>query len=92
MTEFLDACYNAIRKQEVSLSKTIKAADDEGVSLLRNKRLVVLTGCGDSFAIADYGRWAFLGVGLNSVAISPLAISQIQLDGSCLVIGVSASG
>lgn len=92
MTEFLDACYNAIRKQEISLSETIKAADDESVSFLRNKRLVVLTGCGDSFAIADYGRWAFLGVGLNSVAISPLAISQIQLDGSCLVIGVSASG
>ncbi|MFW9943702.1 MAG: SIS domain-containing protein [Candidatus Sifarchaeia archaeon] len=92
MTEFLDACYNAIRKQEISLSETIKAADDESVSLLRSKRLVVLTGCGDSFAVADYGRWAFLGVGLNSVAISPLAISQIQLDDSCLVIGVSASG
>ncbi|MFX1602316.1 MAG: SIS domain-containing protein, partial [Promethearchaeota archaeon] len=92
MTEFLDACYEAIRKQETSLSETIEAVDDDGVHLLRNKRLVVLTGCGDSFAVADYGRWAFLGVGLNPVATSPLAISQIQLDESCLVIGVSASG
>ncbi|MHA2379987.1 MAG: SIS domain-containing protein [Candidatus Thorarchaeota archaeon] len=92
MTEFLDACYEAIRKQETSLSETIRAVDDESVRSLGNKRLVVLTGCGDSFAVADYGRWAFLKVGLNSIALSPLAISQIQLDESCVVIGVSASG
>jgi fructoselysine-6-P-deglycase FrlB-like protein len=92
MTEFLDACYEAIRKQETSLSETIRAVDDESVRYLRNKRLVVLTGCGDSFAVADYGRWAFLNAGLSSIALSPLAISQIQLDESCVVIGVSASG
>ena len=92
MTEFLDACYEAIRKQETSLSETIEAADDESVRFLRDKRLVVLTGCGDSFAVADYGRWAFLKVGLSSVSVSPLAISQVQLDENCVVIAVSASG
>lgn len=92
MTEFLDACYEAIRKQEDSLSETIKAADDESVRFLRDKRLVVLTGAGDSFAVADYGKWAFLKVGLNSVSVSPLAISQIQLGEDCVVIAVSASG
>ncbi len=92
MTEFLDACYEAIRKQETSLSETIKTADDESVRFLRDKRLVVLTGCGDSFAVADYGKWAFLKAGLNSVSISPPAISQLQLDEDCVVVAVSASG
>ncbi len=92
MTEFLDACYKAIRKQETSLFETLKSTDDESVRFLWDKRLVVLTGCGDSFAVADYGKWAFLKVGLNSVSVSPLAISQLQLDEDCIVLAVSASG
>ena len=92
MTEFLDICYDSMKKQEKAIPRTIDAVDETAASVIENKKQVVLTGCGDSYAVADYGRWAFLGVGLTSVAISPLAISQIQLDENCLVIGVSASG
>ncbi|MFX0107282.1 MAG: SIS domain-containing protein [Candidatus Hodarchaeota archaeon] len=92
MTEFLDACYEAIRKQETSISDTIRNVDDVDASLFRRKRHIVLTGCGDSFAVADYGKWAFLKVGLNAIAVSPLTMSYLQLDDDCLVIGVTASG
>ncbi|MFW9799797.1 MAG: MurR/RpiR family transcriptional regulator [Candidatus Thorarchaeota archaeon] len=92
MTDFLDACYEAIKKQEVSISETLRGVDDGDVDLLKDRRLIVLTGCGDSYAVAEYGRWGFLGIGLNAVALSPLAISQVQLGENCVVIGVSASG
>jgi len=92
LTEFLDACYAAIRKQETSIEKTIIAADDRAVDIFNDKRLIVLTGCGDSYAVAEYGRWAFLRVGLNAIAVSPTEIPQIQLDDRCAVIGISASG
>ncbi len=92
MTEFLDACYAAILKQETSIENTIAAADDRAVEVLKDKRLIVLTGCGDSYAVADYGKWAFLKVGLNAVQVSPPELSQIQLGEDCAVIGISASG
>lgn len=92
MTEFLDACYRAIKVQETSISETIAATDDRGADLLREKRLVVLTGCGDSYAVAEYGKWAFLKVGINAVSISPTEISNIKLGEDCIVIGITASG
>ncbi len=92
MTDFLDACYEAIKTQETSIFETVKGVSEEDVDLLKNRRLIILTGCGDSYAVAEYGKWAFLGIGLNAVALSPLAISQVQLGEDCVVIGVSASG
>ncbi|MHA2066028.1 MAG: SIS domain-containing protein [Candidatus Thorarchaeota archaeon] len=92
MTEFLDACYAAIKKQETSISETIAAADDRDVDVLRDKRLIVLTGCGDSYAVAEYGKWAFLRVGLNAVSLSPTEMSNIQLGKDYIVIGITASG
>jgi fructoselysine-6-P-deglycase FrlB-like protein len=92
MTEFLDACYDSIKKQETSISETIASVDDEGVDILRDKRLIVLTGCGDSYAVGEYGKWAFLKVGLNAISLSPTEMSKIQLDKNCAVIGVTASG
>lgn len=92
MTEFLDACYKAIKKQETSISETIAAADDRDADILRDKRLIVLTGCGDSYAVAEYGKWAFLKVGLNAVSLSPTEMSNVQLGEDSVVIGVTASG
>ncbi len=92
MTEFLDACYKAIKIQETSISETIANVDDKGVDALRDKRLIVLTGCGDSYAVAEYGKWAFLKVGLNAVSISPTEMSNIRLGEDSVVIGITASG
>lgn len=92
MTEFLDACYAAIRKQETSIANTLAAVNSQNIEILQGKRLIILTGCGDSFAVADYGKWAFLMVGLNAITLSPSELSQVRLDKDYVVIGVSASG
>ena len=92
MTEFLDACYDAIKKQETSIAETIVHANDQDVDMLRDKRLIVLTGCGDSFAVAEYGKWAFLAVGLNAISVSPPEIPHIKLGEDSIIIGISASG
>jgi glucosamine 6-phosphate synthetase-like amidotransferase/phosphosugar isomerase protein len=92
MTEFLDACYDAIKKQETSISETISAANGKDADILKDKRLIVLTGCGDSYAVAEYGKWAFLRVGLNAISLSPTEMSKIQLDKNDVVIGITASG
>ncbi|MFW9888691.1 MAG: SIS domain-containing protein [Candidatus Thorarchaeota archaeon] len=92
MTEFLDACYDAIKKQETSISETIASADDKDADILKDRQLIVLTGCGDSYAVAEYGKWAFLGVGLNAISLSPTEMSRIQLNKDNVVIGVTASG
>jgi glucosamine 6-phosphate synthetase-like amidotransferase/phosphosugar isomerase protein len=92
LTEFLDACYDAIKKQETSISETIASVDDKVAGILKDKRLIILTGCGDSYAVAEYGKWAFLGVGLNAISLSPTEMSRIQLNKDNVVIGVTASG
>lgn len=92
MTEFLDACYEAIKKQEASISETIASVDDKGADILEDRRLIVLTGCGDSYAAGEYGKWAFLRVGLNAISLSPTEMSRIQLKENDVVIGVTASG
>ena len=92
MSEFLDACYDAIRKQETSIANTLAAVNTQDAAILHDKRLIVLTGCGDSFAVADYGKWALLRQGVNAITLSPSELPQVQLDKNCIVIGVSASG
>ncbi|MHA2025869.1 MAG: MurR/RpiR family transcriptional regulator [Candidatus Thorarchaeota archaeon] len=92
MTEFLDICYDAIKMQEKSIPKTIAAVDESSVSVLENKRQIVLVGCGDSYAAADYGRWTFLNIGLNALFVSPDEIRHLRLDKESVVIGITASG
>ena len=92
MTKFLDICYDAIKKQEHAIPKTIDGVDETAASVLEDKRQVVLIGCGDSYAAADYGRWAFLKVGLNSFVVSPDEIGHLRLDKDTVVIGITASG
>ncbi|MFW9967127.1 MAG: SIS domain-containing protein [Candidatus Thorarchaeota archaeon] len=92
MTEFLDACYDAIKKQENSIADTLAMVGKSDGDILKDKRLIIITGCGDSYAVAEYGKWALLRVGLNAISLSPTEISKIQLNKDCVVIGVSASG
>lgn len=92
MTEFLDICYDAIKKQEQAIPRTIDAVDELDSVALDEKKQVVLVGCGDSYAIADYGRWALLRVGLNAIAVSPDEIGHLRLGKDTTVIGITASG
>ena len=91
MTEFLDVCYDAIKKQEHAIGRTIDAVDEAAASVIEEKR-VVLVGCGDSYAASDYGRWAFLGAGLDALVVSPDEIGHIPLNKGTVVIGITASG
>ena len=92
MTEFLDICYDSIKKQEHAIPKTIDAVDEMAASVLEDKKQVVLVGCGDSYAAADYGRWAFLNVGINASVVSPDEIGYLHLGKDTTVIGITASG
>lgn len=92
MTEFLDTCYDAIKKQEQAIPRTIDSVAETAVEVIKYKKQVVLVGCGDSYAAADYGRWAFLNVGLNAFFVSPDEIDYLRLDKNSAVIGITASG
>ncbi|MFW9871411.1 MAG: MurR/RpiR family transcriptional regulator [Candidatus Thorarchaeota archaeon] len=92
MTEFLDICYNAIRLQEKSIPQTFAKVDNTSASVLEGKKQILLMGCGDSYAAADYGRWAFINSGLNVQCVSPDEIKHFRLDQDSVVIGITASG
>ena len=92
MTEFLDICYDAIKKQEHAIPKTIDAVNKAAISVIEDKKQIVLVGCGDSYAVADYGRWALLRVGLNALFVSPDEIGNLHLGKDTAVIGITASG
>jgi fructoselysine-6-P-deglycase FrlB-like protein len=92
MTEFLDICYDAIKRQDQAISRTLDIVDDEAAKLIDKTKQIILVGCGDSYAVADYGRWAFLKVGLNAYVVSPNEIRDLQLTKDTVVIGISASG
>ena len=92
MTEFLDACYDAIRKQGKAIPETLAGVDLEETEIITDRRRIVLVGCGDSYAAAEFGKWAFLKVGLNAMSLSPTEMSHIALDKRSVVIGITASG
>lgn len=92
MTEFLDACYDAIRKQGKAIPETLAGVDPEETEIITDGRLIVLVGCGDSYAAAEYGKWAFLKAGLNAISLSPTEMPHIALDKRSVVIGITASG
>jgi glucosamine--fructose-6-phosphate aminotransferase (isomerizing) len=92
MTKFLDVCYDAIKKQEEAIPNTIDAVDETAIAVLEEKKQVVLIGCGDSYAVSDYGRWVFLRVGLNALFVAPDEIGHLQVGSDTVVIGITASG
>jgi glucosamine 6-phosphate synthetase-like amidotransferase/phosphosugar isomerase protein len=92
MTEFLDNCYKAIKLQAASIPKTLKEVDRKEKYTINDKKLVVFTGCGDSYGVAEYGKWALQSVGMNAISLSPPELSRIRLYDNVLVVGISASG
>ncbi|MFO7837226.1 MAG: SIS domain-containing protein [Candidatus Thorarchaeota archaeon] len=92
MTKFLDACYKAITKQKTAIRDTINSADTSAASAISGSERVILTGCGDSLAVANYGKWVLLKKGINALTVSPPEIEQIGLDDKSILIAISASG
>jgi glucosamine 6-phosphate synthetase-like amidotransferase/phosphosugar isomerase protein len=92
MTEFLDNCYKAIKLQAMSIPRTLNGVNKKERYTVRDKKLVVFIGCGDSYGVAEYGKWAFQSVGMNAISLSPPEISRIRLYDDFLVVGISASG
>ena len=92
MNEFLDACYDAIKLQATGIPKTLQSVPQSNAELISDKRLVVFVGCGDSYAVAEYGKYALLSVHVNAVSLSPPELKRIALDEQTLVIGITASG
>jgi glucosamine 6-phosphate synthetase-like amidotransferase/phosphosugar isomerase protein len=92
VTEFLKACYDAICRQATSIPDTIKAVEDDAFGPLSQKQCIVLLGCGDSYAVAEYGKWAFLAAGISAVSVSPPELQRLPVGRDRAVIGVSASG
>ncbi|MFW9842976.1 MAG: MurR/RpiR family transcriptional regulator [Candidatus Thorarchaeota archaeon] len=91
MTEFLDSCYEVIKIQERSIADTIKSVDASNVSDITGKR-IVLIGAGDSYAVAEYGKWVFRMIGFDAISLSPPEVIHIPMDSDTVVIGVTASG
>jgi glucosamine--fructose-6-phosphate aminotransferase (isomerizing) len=92
MSDFLDLCYAAIRVQGNSIANTLESVDIEDRINFRANQRVILVGAGDSYAVADFGRWVFLSTGINAYSISPTEIEYIPLNSNSVVIGVTASG
>ena len=92
MTEFLDNCYKAIKLQTKAIPNTMNAVDSKERYIIDDKKLVVFTGCGDSYGVAEYGKWALQSVGINAISLSPPEFSRICLSNDTLVVGISASG
>jgi len=92
VTQFLEICYDAIKKQEQAIPRTIDAVGETEVSVIEEKKQIVLVGCGDSYAVADYGRWALLRVGFNAIVVSPDEIGHLRIGEDTAVIGITASG
>ena len=91
MTEFLDSCYEVIKIQEKSIADTINSVDLKNVSHITGKR-IVLIGAGDSYAIAEYGKWVFRAIGLDAISLSPPEVIHVPMSSDTVVIGVTASG
>ena len=92
MTDFLDSCYAAIKVQERSIANTLEIANVNGEIELKTRRRVIFVGAGDSYAVSEFGRWAFLSSGVNAYSVSPTEIEHVPMDSECVVIGVTASG
>jgi len=91
MTDFLDVCYDAIKLQGKGIPNTIESVPSSDLEQIKNKRLVFV-GCGDSFAVAEYGKYVFLSVYMNAISLSPPELKRIPLDENNIIVGITASG
>ncbi|TFG15331.1 SIS domain-containing protein [Candidatus Thorarchaeota archaeon] len=92
MSEFLQKNHDGIMKQKTGIPDTLGEISNEDIMPLIDRRMVLLTGAGDSYAVAQYGQWALANARCVAVAVSPPEIERYSLDKDCLVIGITASG
>ncbi|MCF2137323.1 MAG: SIS domain-containing protein [Candidatus Thorarchaeota archaeon] len=92
VSNFVEQCGRALHLQERTIPKALAGGSETETDIIQDKRLIVLTGCGDSYAVAEYGAWALLQEGFNALAMPAPDVRRIHLDERCLVIGITASG
>ncbi|MBD3407500.1 MAG: SIS domain-containing protein [Candidatus Lokiarchaeota archaeon] len=92
MTDFLKKTYKIMEIQGKAIIATLESTTLQQPEALLNRQQIILTGCGDSYAVANFGRWIFLNIGIPSVCISPTEIEQIPINSDFTIIGVTASG
>ncbi|NWF95399.1 MAG: SIS domain-containing protein [Candidatus Thorarchaeota archaeon] len=92
MSQFLEMNYRAIIGQALALRRTAQSVRPDDSVVTQGKHRIVLFGCGDSYGVAELGRWTFLSMGLNAVTLSPGETKYVQLTDQDLVIAVTASG
>ncbi len=83
--------YSSIKLQAEAIPATLRGVKRQDGHLVKGKRLI-FTGCGDSYAVADYGKWAFMPLGFESISLSPSELHRVPLDENTVVIGITASG
>lgn len=91
MTEFLDTCYNTIKLQATAIPETLRNVGSKNIHTIKDKRLIFV-GCGDSYAVGEYGKWAFVNTFHDSLVLSASELPQVPLDERVVVIGITASG
>lgn len=92
MNEFYETCYAAIRSQGTAIARTIADNDHSPADILQDKDTVIFMGCGDSYAVADFGKWCMQSAGMKSLCLSPDELRYVPLDSGKVVVGISASG
>jgi glucosamine 6-phosphate synthetase-like amidotransferase/phosphosugar isomerase protein len=92
VTDFYKTCYNAILSQRSSITDTMAGVDLDYANILRDAKRVIFLGCGDSFAVAEFGRWCMSAAGINCFCCSPEEIRHVPVREGTLVVGVTASG
>lgn len=92
LTKFLEDTYKVMETQGQGLISTLESVKIERQEALLHQDHIILTGCGDSYAVADYGKWLFLQMGVPSISISPTELGKVPLNSDSTVIGITASG
>ncbi|RLI50328.1 MAG: hypothetical protein DRO73_03575 [Candidatus Thorarchaeota archaeon] len=92
VSEFLRQCETSRKLQNRSIPEALNAGLHSDIDLVSDRKLVVFTGCGDSYAVAQYGQWALLQEGINAVALSASEVNRLSINQGCTVIGITASG
>lgn len=91
-TEFLDSCYKAMMQQEQSIPRVMDRIPKGEEERLDDARQVVLTGAGDSLAVAEYGARLFQEIGVHAIAVTPTVVGRLSMTADDLLVGITASG
>lgn len=91
-TDFLSSCYKTMIQQEQSIPRTLKNVPEGQENILRNADRVILTGAGDSLAVAEYGALLLQELGIHAIALTPTVVNRLPISTGDLLVGITASG